>query len=193
MNKHGWYEVKPKDREKLVLELLKQGYTADQLNEYFDVKTDRVISDFMNSRGYSKGNNTYFPKQQKKHMAAAPMIEPQQQNNMMANINIDEEIITNVLAVSKQADKLQEIINWYDTVKDINLVAATTDPEESYIEIVDTSLPIPKVDGEIKRTTIRVNDKIMAAFNKVWKEKYSEYKQHDLLNLALQMFIEKYE
>lgn len=33
----------------------------------------------------------------------------------------------------------------------------------------------------------------MAAFNEVWKEKYSEYKQHDLLNMDLQMFIDKYK
>ena len=33
----------------------------------------------------------------------------------------------------------------------------------------------------------------MSDFNKLWKDKYSEYKQHDLLNLALQNFIDKYK
>lgn len=55
------------------------------------------------------------------------------------------------------------------------------------------SLPIYKVAGEIKRTTIRVNENIMKEFNDLWRRKYSQYKQHDLLNLALQMFIDEYK
>lgn len=193
-NKHEWYGLTPANREALVLELLSQGYTADALNDYFNVKTKRVINDFMNGRGYSKRNNTYIPKQQAEYIAATPIIQQQQQNNIMPNINIDEETIMNVLTVSKQADKLQEIINWYDANKDSSLaIKEQPNPTESYIEVIDTSLPIPKVEGEIKRTTIRVNENIMAAFNDVWKDKYSEYKQHDLLNLALQLFIDKYK
>lgn len=192
--KHEWYGLTPANREALVLELLSQGYTADDLIDYFDVKTKRVINDFMNARGYSKRNNTYIPKQQAEHISAAPIIQKQQQNNIIPNINIDEETIMNVLTVSKQADKLQEIINWYDKNKNSSLAfKQQSEPTESYIEVIDTSLPIPKVEGEIKRTTIRVNENIMAAFNEVWKEKYSEYKQHDLLNMALQMFIDKYK
>lgn len=66
--------------------------------------------------------------------------------------------------------------------------------KESYIEYVDTSLPIPKTkQGDIRRTTIRVDGPLMDEFNKVWRGKYSEYKQHNLLNLALQIFIDKYK
>lgn len=119
--KHEWYGLTPANREALVLELLSQGYTADDLIDYFDVKTKRVINDFMNARGYSKRNNTYIPKQQAEHISAAPIIQKQQQNNIIPNINIDEETIMNVLTVSKQADKLQEIINWYDKNKNSSL------------------------------------------------------------------------
>ena len=110
--KHEWYGLAPAQREKLVLELLAQGYTADMLNEYFDVKTKRVINDFMNSRGYRKKDNSYIPKQQSENMSAAPVM--QQQNNILPNIQIDEETIVNVLTLSKQADKIQEIIDLYD-------------------------------------------------------------------------------
>lgn len=200
--KHEWYGLSTTQREALVLELLNKGYTADQLTDYFDVKTKRVINDFMNGRGYSKRNNTYIPKQQAAYLDAAPVIQ-NHNNNMLQNINniqIDEDTIMNILSVSKQSEKIQEIINWYDTnrISDnptayadtINTVQA---PVESYIEVIDTSLPIPKVDGEIKRTTIRVNENLMKEFNDVWKQNFSEYKQHDLLNLALQMFIDKYK
>lgn len=186
--RHEWYGLSPANREALVLELLSKGYTANALNDYFNVKTNRVIADFMNARGYSKKNNTYIPKQQAEHVSIAPII-PQQPINLTPNIQIDEETISNVIKVSKHADKIQELIEWYDSLSPKEL----SDPVSSYIEVIDTSLPIPKVNGEVKRTTIRVNDTIMAAFNAVWKDKYSEYKQHDLLNLALQMFIDKYK
>ena len=192
--KHEWYGLAPKQREKLVLELLAQGYTADMLIEYFDVKTKRVINDFMNARGYSKRDNTYIPKQQAEYIAATPIM--QQQNNILPNIQIDEETIVNVLTLSKQTDKIQEIIDLYDKG---NLTQALTannepiEPQESYIEVVDTSMPIPKIEGEIKRTTLRINENIMPEFNNLWKSKYSEYKQHDLLGIALQNFIDKYK
>ena len=187
--KHEWYGLAPAQREKLVLELLAQGYTADMLNEYFDVKTKRVINDFMNSRGYRKKDNSYIPKQQSENMSAAPVM--QQQNNILPNIQIDEETIVNVLTLSKQADKIQEIIDLYD--KGDLTANNEPKPQESYIEVIDTSMPIPKIEGEIKRTTLRINENIMTEFNNLWKSKYSEYKQHDLLGIALQDFIKKYK
>lgn len=63
---------------------------------------------------------------------------------------------------------------------------------ESTIE-KHNSLPIYKVSGEIKRTTIRINENTMKEFNDLWRRKFSQYKQHDLLNLALQMFIDEYK
>lgn len=192
--KHEWYGLAPKQREKLVLELLAQGYTADMLNEYFDVKTKRVINDFMNARGYSKRNNTYIPKQQAEYIAAAPIM---QQNNILPNIQIDEETIVNVLTLSKQADKIQEIIDLYDKG---NLTQALTannvkeEPQESYIEIIDTSLNIPvKPSDFVDRKTVRVSYRIYDEFAALCKEKYPEYKQQDLVSLALQDFIDKYK
>ena len=66
--------------------------------------------------------------------------------------------------------------------------------KESYIEVIDTSLPIPKTNPkDIRRTTIRVDSPLMDEFNHIWRSKYPEHKQHNLLNLALQMFIDKYK
>lgn len=193
--KHEWYGLAPVQREKLVLELLAQGYTSDMLNEYFDVKTKRVINDFMNARGYRKRDNSYIPKQQSEQITSAPVM--QQQNNILPNIQIDEETIINVLTLSKQADKIQEIIDLYNKG---DLTQALTDnneskPEESYIEIIDTSLPIPKEqEGDIiERKTFRVNVRIYNEFMNFCKEKYPEYKQKDLMSLAFQMFMDKYK
>lgn len=193
--KHEWYGLAPVQREKIVLELLAQGYTADMLNEYFDVKTKRVINDFMNSRGYRKKDNSYIPKQQSENMSAAPVM--QQQNNILPNIQIDEETIINVLTLSKQADKIQEIIDLYnkgDLTQALTANNVKEEPKESYIEIIDTSLNIPVLPTDyIERKTVRVSYRIYDDFVALCKEKYSEYKQQDLVSLALQDFIDKYK
>lgn len=193
--KHEWYGLVPKQREKLVLELLAQGYTADMLNEYFDVKTKRVINDFMNARGYRKRDNSYIPKQQAEYIAAAPIM--QQQNSILPNIQIDEEIIVNVLTLSKQADKIQEIIDLYNKGELTQALTANNvkeEPQESYIEIIDTSLNIPvKPSDFVDRKTVRVSYRIYDEFAALCKEKYPEYKQQDLVSLALQDFIDKYK
>lgn len=194
--KHEWYGLNAPDREKLVLELIAQGYTADQLNEYFEVKTKRVITDFMNGRGYSKRNNTFIPKQQAEGLAAAPIM-PQQQN-LMPNIQIDDETIFNVMNLSKQHDKIQKIIEWFDENKN-NDISIDNNKESitptEYIEVIDTSLPIPEtLEGDkVDRKTFRVNYRIYDDFMDLAKRKYPEYKQQDLMTLALQMFIDKYK
>lgn len=193
--KHEWYGLAPVQREKLVLELLAQGYTSDMLNEYFDVKTKRVINDFMNARGYRKRDNSYIPKQQSEQITSAPVM--QQQNNILPNIQIDEETIINVLTLSKQADKIQEIIDLYnkgDLTQALTANNVKEEPQESYIEIIDTSLNIPVLPTDyIERKTVRVSYRIYDDFVALCKEKYSEYKQQDLVSLALQDFIDKYK
>lgn len=116
--------------------------------------------------------------------------EKESQNQLVSLINSDKNQTERVLSIIEYYMAQTAMIKNNETAA---LCMVEESINESCIELVDTSMPIPKVDGEVKRTSIRVNEVIMAAFNKVWKSKYSEYKQHDLLNLALQDFIEKYK
>ena len=194
VKKHEWYGLTTPEKIDTVLDLINnKGYTADELNDYFDVKTKRVITDFMNSKGYSKQGNKYVPKDINGSTVRAPRdttaVTTRRKDNAAIS-NINEEVLLNMVSLSKQHDKIQEMLEWFDNRATANEAAITND---TVIELIDTSLPIPKVDGETKRTTIRVNETIMANFNNVWKKHYGEYKQHDLLNLALQEFIDKYD
>ena len=193
VKKHEWYGLTTPEKIDTVLDLINnKGYTADELNDYFDVKTKRVITDFMNSKGYSKQGNKYVPKDINGSTIRSPRINTavttRKENTTITNIN--EEVLINMVSLSKQHDKIQEMLEWFDN-RDAAEITSNNN-NDTVIELIDTSLPIPKVDGETKRTTIRVNETIMANFNNVWKKHYGEYKQHDLLNLALQMFIDKY-
>lgn len=178
MDKKEWYNLTTEDRLKKVLELQDQGYTATDLNSYFDVKTTRVINDFMNARGYRKKDNIYVPKD---NTAVVPIVNIKRsvaRDPEETSQNQTKDIDSKIQKLVNDYDKIQEIIKWYEKERQVGK---------------STALPIIKEPGEIKRTTIRINENIMAEFNSVWKENYSEYKQHDLLNIALQMFIDKYK
>lgn len=99
----------------------------------------------------------------------------QQQNNILPNIQIDEETIINVLTLSKQADKIQEIIDLYNKGDLTQVLTANNEPkpQESYIEIIDTSLNIPVLPTDyIERKTVRVSYRIYDNFVALCKEKY---------------------
>lgn len=188
--KHDWYGLNSVEKIETVLDLINnKGYLADDLFNYFDVKTKRVIPDFMNSKGYSKQGHKYVEKANKAPSASTntnKAVRAANINSVQSEIAIDEELLNNMVSLSKKHNNIVEMLDWFNNRE------KEAAPEVNIIEVIDTALPIPKVDGETKRTTIRVNENIMANFNSVWKKHYAEYKQHDLLNLALQMFIDKY-
>ncbi len=251
--KHEWYGLNPAEREVLVLDLLKQGYNADMINEYFNVKTNRVIPDFMYTRGYSKRNNTYMTKQQAEQKTSEinpaikdkierleeekkALLEKQEellnslnsykekeskqleQNNKMLDIIKDyqekeketqNQLVTLINNDKQQSDRVLSIIEYYMaqtmelknaaqaslTTSESSLTETESKKEESYIEVIDTSLPIPETlpDDKVDRKTFRVNYRIYDDFMNLAREKYPEYKQKDLMSLAFQMFIDKYK
>lgn len=190
--KHEWYGLGSAERVELVLKLIDQGHTADELNDYFDVKTKRVITDFMNARGYSKQGDKFVPKGESGAVTTprSRSVATRQQQDI---INFDEKTAANMINLANKHDKLIEIINWYENREQHPEAASDFEDYGHIIEMVDTSLPIPEVEGEIKRTTLRINETILNEFNELWRSKFSEYKQHDLLATALKMFVDKYK
>ena len=224
--KHEWYELDPKTREDLVLDLQDKGYNIDDLNEYFDVKTDRAITDFMNSKVYSKRNNIFKKNAKRLEEENTLLLERQKellniiesykekekdqlnQNNKMLDIikeYQEKEASANSQLVSLMNDdkakneRMLSIIEYYigQTSKVENMAAITTQEDqqkEEAIELNKMALDIPvKQDDFVDRKTVRVSYRIYNNFNDLCKEKYSKYKQQDLVSLALQDFIDKYK
>ena len=192
--KREWYTLTTAEKIDAVLKLQEE-YTPDQINELFDVRTKRVIPDFMNARGYSKQKHAYVPKDAAEVAVRAPKVAVAKKTTNTSLIVkddlIDETTLKNIIDLSQKADKLTEIIQWYDTMN------TSTDLDDSerttVIEVIDTSMPIIKDGGNAKRTTIRVYEKTLDQFNDLWKNKYSQYKQQDVVSIAFQMFIDKYK
>lgn len=106
-NKHEWYELNAKEREDLVLDLQNKGYNIDDLNNYFDVNTDRAIADFMNSKGYSKRNNIF--KKGVKRLEEENSLLLKRQEELLNIINLYEE---------KEKDQHEQINKMLDIIKE---------------------------------------------------------------------------
>lgn len=106
--KHEWYELNPDIREKLVLELQDKGYNIDDLNNYFDVKTDRAIADFMNSKGYSKRNNIFKKSAKRLEEENALLLKRQEEL-----LNIIKSYESKEKDQSSQNEKMLDIIKEY--------------------------------------------------------------------------------
>lgn len=113
--KHEWYELDSEAREKLVLELQDKGYNVEDLNNYFDVKTDRAITDFMNTKGYSKRNNIF--KKSAKRLEEENMLLLKRQEELLNTIKLYEEKEKDQL---DQNDKMLDIIKKYQEKEEEN-------------------------------------------------------------------------
>ena len=100
-----------------------------------------------------------------------------------AAIISNDDIKNNLLKIVNQYDKIQNIIDWFDS---------RDDKDNTSVIQLDTVLKIDLPKADIKRTTIRVNEKIWNNFNNL-ADKYKEYDKHSLLSMALKEFIERYQ
>ena len=98
----------------------------------------------------------------------------------MINV-IPEGFKENMINLVNQYDKLQEIINWFNT-KDDNV---------DVIEI-NTGIRIELPEAPIKRTTIRVNEKVWNDFLDL-ADANSEFDKHSLLSMAIKEYVEKHK
>lgn len=171
--KHEWYELNSDEREELILELQDKGYNVEDLNNYFDVKTDRAIADFMNSKGYSKRNNmfkknakrleeenTLLLKRQAELLDIIKSYEDREkdqlgQNSKMLDIiekyqdkerENQNQLVSLMNEDKSKNDRVLSILEQYmaKAVKNQNNVqAAISMVEEEVIDLASLTLPIP--------------------------------------------------
>ena len=118
--------------------------------------------------------------------------ESESQNQLISLFNDDK----------VKNERILSIIEYYvaQTAKleNVGQVAISTDNESNpgptdYIDAATLNLNIPvKEDDYIDRKTVRVSYRIYENFNDLCKAKFPRYKQQDLVSLALQDFIDKY-
>ena len=175
------------DKVKKILELQEQGVPRKEIYKIMEYKEISSLNRFMKRRGFSLVGELFVKNE-------APNITNEDAKSNINIINkeeapedminaIPEGFKENMINLVNQYDKLQEMINWFNTKDDID--------NTNVIE-VNTGIRIDLPDAPIKRTTIRVNDKVWNDFLDL-ADANSEFDKHSLLSMAIKEYVEKYK
>ena len=168
-----------------ILELQEQGLPRKEISKIMEYKRLDSMDRYMKNKGFIRDGELYIKEE-------APIIAPEDAKD---NINViskeetpenmvnllPEDFKENMINLVNQYDKLQEIINWFST-KDDNV---------DVIEI-NTGIRIELPEAPIKRTTIRVNEKVWNDFLDL-ADANSEFDKHSLLSMAIKEYVEKHK
>ena len=175
------------DKVMKILELQEQGVPRKEIYKIMEYKEISSLNRFMKRRGFSLDGELFIKNE-------APIINTEDAKSNINIINkeeatedminvIPEGFKENMINLVNQYDKLQEMINWFNTKDDID--------NTNVIE-VNTGIRIDLPDAPIKRTTIRVNEKVWNDFLDL-ADANSEFDKHSLLSMAIKEYVEKYK
>ena len=171
-----------------ILELQEQGLPRKEIQKIMNYKELSSLNRYMKRKGYSLDGDLYV-KAEAPIIAIAPeddkdntnIINKEEAPENMVNL-LPEGFKENMINLVNQYDKLQEMINWFNDKDNIN---------NTVIE-VNTGITIELPESPIKRTTIRVNEKVWNDFIDL-AEANSEFDKHNLLSMALKEYVEKHK
>lgn len=183
-----WNELKRLDIEDIVKyineKLIEKG-SLKKIADELEVN-ESTIRKYITNRGFKRIGNEFVPLDDtcnsecnhSKETAKNKEIT-QQNTNIFSNTEFKE----NMLYLNDEAETIKELIQWFKNKDD----KSNTDVIEIK-EGINIDLP----HANIKRTTIRINEKVWDLFNKFVEDK-KIYDKHDLMGAALMEFMEKYK
>lgn len=175
------------DKVMKILALQEQGMSRKEIYQIMEYKEINSLNRFMKRKGYILDGGKY-------KRAEAPV---DTSKDVKDNINViskeeapnnmidamPEDFKENMINLVNQYDKLQEMINWFNTKDAID--------NTNVIE-VNTGIKIDLPEAPIKRTTIRVNESVWNDFLDL-ADANNEFDKHNLLSMALKEYVEKYK
>lgn len=182
-----WRDLKKLKIEDIVLYINEQLEIKSmrKIAEELGLKDDSTIRKYITGKGYKRVNNSYISINGKNDDTCNHQEHTLRNNNITSEntsvINLPD-IKDNMIYISNEMDTLKEMINWFKSKDYIS----NTD----VIELVE-GIKIDLPEANIKRTTIRINEKIWEDFNK-FVEDNKPIDKHDLMGMALKEYIEKY-
>jgi hypothetical protein len=186
------------DKVKKILELQEQGVPRKEIYKIMEYKKIDYLNRFMKRQGFILDGELYVINTEENSAnivrSEAPVKTSEEAKSNINIINkeeapedminvIPEGFKENMINLVNQYDKLQEMINWFNTKDDID--------NTNVIE-VNTGIRIDLPDAPIKRTTIRVNEKVWNDFLDL-ADANSEFDKHSLLSMAIKEYVEKYK
>ena len=149
--------------------LKKIGYVFDSKQKQY-IKKDSVVNEYKYTTNINKLHKNKSKKDKSK-------IEVEYKDNINIFNNADDK--NKLLNLLGKYDNLVEMLQWFDNKKNI----------EKPIELtIDSN----KLVGEVKATSVRLHSEVWDNFKKFMNQ-YKEFKNMDMVNMALVEFMEKYK
>ena len=180
-----WSELKKYDIEDIVVYINKKILEMGSLKAIADILevNESTIRKKLNMNGYKRINNEFVLKDD---ICNQRCNTPKKINeNMDININVFNNIDfkKNMFFLNDEIDILKKIIEDYKGRDD-----------KSNIDVIELreGIKIDLPNSDIKRTTIRINEKVWDMFNEFVSENKT-FDKHDLMGQALLDYINKYK
>lgn len=192
------------ERVKEVLELQEQGvsYVEIARKYYPNSKTDKNKKDalrkYMKSRGYKLDNQKFVYDVFQNQISFIPGAD-EKSKTLEKQVKIKKQEGKQDMFTTREVEQLKEIINMKDELKEViqkynKLVLDHEESKTKQSQDINNNLDIDLslFDAEVKNRVVKVYNNV----NEEWKalsDQYRQYKQQDLISLALYEFIQKYK
>lgn len=183
-----WSELKKYKIEEIVIyinkKLIELG-SLQAISKLLEVD-ESTIRKKLNSNGYKRKGNEFVLKDDTCNLSCNTVENIQQkehEESNMINVFKNTEFKENMFYLNNEIDTLKKIIETFKQKDD----KSNSDVIE-LIEGVKINLP----ESNIKRTTIRINEKVWDLFNELVEEN-KPIDKHDLMSMALLEYINKYK
>lgn len=187
-----WRDLKKLKIEDLVLYINEQLQDKSMRKIAIDLglKDDSTIRKFITGKGYKRVNNLYVLENGENDDTCNPREHTQdnyQNGKKMTTENTSvinlPDMKENMIYISNEIDTLKDMIQWFKNKDDKS--------NTGVIEIVE-GIKIDLPEANIKRTTIRINEKVWDMFNELVEEN-KPIDKHDIMGMALLEYINKYK
>ncbi len=170
------------------------GYINEKIEDYGNLTkvadnlnvNESTIRQYINKRGYKRIGNKFVKKDDICNTLSNIDLHREKSNDIAKdNISLMDlpGLKENMIYLSRETETLKDIIKWFKSKND--------ESNTSVIEIVQ-GIKIDLPQAPIKRTTIRINEKIWNMFNELVAEN-KPVDKHDLMGMALLEYINKYK
>ena len=179
-----WQDLKKLDIEDIVK------YINEKLGEKSSLKkiadelgvNESTIRKYVTNKGFKRVGNEFVPTDDICNSECNHKKEVYE-NKEITNVFNNAAFKENMIYLNDETETIKQIVQWFKNKDDKS--------NTNVIEIKD-GINIDLPPANVKRTTIRINEKVWDLFNEFVEEK-KIYDKHDLMGAALMEFIEKYK
>ena len=179
-----WKDLRKFNIAEVVLEINRRLEDFRSLNKVADTleTSESTIRKYITSKGYKRVGNEFVPKDD---ICNAIEHTDEIEQNTPCNTDVINmpEIKENLMYISNEIDTLKSLINWFKDRDD----TSNTDVIELANKI---QLTLPS--APIKRTTIRINQRVWDMFDELVQEN-KLIDKHDLMSMAILEFVSRYK